>query len=132
MTYQSPKVTVDGVLFEDLKILLVKRKNPPFQGKWALPGGFVEYGETTESAVKREIREETGLTTRISSLLGVYSNPSRDPRGHTISIVYILAKKDGKVSGGDDAAEAVFHYIDSLPPLSFDHDKIVKDAIRRR
>jgi 8-oxo-dGTP diphosphatase len=132
MTYQSPKVTVDGVLFEDLKILLVKRKNPPFQGKWALPGGFVEYGETTESAVKREIREETGLTTRISSLLGVYSNPSRDPRGHTISIVYILEKKDGKVSGGDDAAEAVFHYIDSLPPLSFDHDKIVKDAIRRR
>ena len=132
MTYQSPKVTVDGVLFEDLKILLVKRKYQPFQGKWALPGGFVEYGETTEAAVKRETREETGLTTRISSLLGVYSNPSRDPRGHTISIVYILEKKDGKVSGGDDAAEAVFHYIDSLPPLSFDHDKIVKDAIRRR
>jgi len=132
MTSQSPKITVDGVLFKDDKILLVQRKYPPFQGMWALPGGFVEYGETTENAVVREIKEETGLETTIQSLLGVYSNPNRDPRGHTISVVYILEKSKGMVTGGDDAAKARFHRINMLPELSFDHDTIVKDAIRRK
>lgn len=132
MTYQSPKITVDGVVFKDAKILLVKRKNPPFQGMWALPGGFVEYGETTEQAVVREVEEETNLNAKIDMLLGVYSDPTRDPRGHTISIVYILQRKNGTVSGGDDAAEAAFHPVDNLPKLSFDHDKIIKDALRRK
>ncbi|MBS3778235.1 MAG: NUDIX hydrolase [Candidatus Thermoplasmatota archaeon] len=132
MTYQSPKITVDGVVFTELKVLLVKRKNPPFQGMWALPGGFVEYGETTEQAVVREVKEETGLITTIGMLLGVYSDPNRDPRGHTISIVYILKRKNGMVSGGDDAAEAAFHPLDKLPKLSFDHDNIIKDALRRK
>lgn len=132
MTSQSPKITVDGVLFKDDKILLVQRKYPPFQGMWALPGGFVEYGETTENAIVREIKEETGLETIIQSLLGVYSDPNRDPRGHTISVVYILEKKKGVVTSGDDAAKARFHQINMLPELSFDHDIIVKDAIRRK
>lgn len=132
MTYQSPKITVDGVVFTESEILLVKRKNPPFQGRWALPGGFVEYGETTEHAVVREVEEETNLSTIIDTLLGVYSNPNRDPRGHTISIVYILQRKNSTVSGGDDAAEAAFHPLDKLPELSFDHDKIIKDALRRK
>ena len=132
MTYQSPKITVDGVLFKDNEILLIKRKNPPFQGMWALPGGFVEYGETTETAVIREIKEETGLETQITSLVGVYSDPQRDPRGHSISIVYLLKKIKGDLMGGDDALEASFHSIDGLPSLSFDHEKIIKDAIRRR
>jgi len=132
MTYHSPKITVDGVLLTNRKILLIKRKNPPFQLKWALPGGFVEYGETTEHAVIREFKEETGLDTTIICLLGVYSDPSRDPRGHTISIVYLLKKKKGTVSGGDDASEAAFHPLNMLPDLSFDHHKIIKDAIRRK
>jgi 8-oxo-dGTP diphosphatase len=132
MTFQSPKITVDGVLFKDNEILLVQRKHPPFQGMWALPGGFVEYGETTEQAVVREIKEETGLETSIRSLLGVYSQPDRDPRGHTISVVYLLAKKKGTVIGGDDAKKAAFQSLDELPDLSFDHDKIIKDAVRRR
>lgn len=132
MTFQSPKITVDGVLFKDNEILLVQRKHPPFQGMWALPGGFVEYGETTEQAVVREIKEETGLETSIRSLLGVYSQPDRDPRGHTISVVYLLAKKKGMVIGGDDAEKATFQPLDELPDLSFDHDKIIKDAVRRR
>jgi 8-oxo-dGTP diphosphatase len=132
MTYQSPSLTVDGILFKDSKILLVKRKNPPYQGMWALPGGFVEYGETTEHAVVREIEEETGLHCDILDLLEVYSDPSRDPRGHTISIVYFMKYQKGKVLGGDDASEAAFHPLESLPKLSFDHDKIIKDAIRRK
>ena len=132
MTYQSPKITVDGVLFRESKILLIERKNPPFKGMWALPGGFVEYGETTEEAVIREIKEETGLDTKISSLLGVYSDPNRDPRGHTISVVYLLEQKKGTLCGGDDASKAAFHPLDTLPKLSFDHDIIVKDAIRRK
>ena len=132
MVYRSPKITVDGVLFKDSEILLIKRKNPPFEDMWALPGGFVEYGETTEHAVIREVEEETGLQCTLSQLLGVYSDPSRDPRGHTISIVYIVERKKGTVSGGDDASEAAFHPLHSLPDLSFDHDKIIKEAIRRK
>ena len=132
MAYQTPSITVDGVLFKDSEILLIKRKNPPFKDMWALPGGFVEYGETTEDAAIREVEEETGLQCSISQLLGVYSNPSRDPRGHTISIVYIVKREKGIVSGGDDAAEAAFHPLHSLPDLSFDHYKIIKDAIRRK
>ena len=132
MTYQSPSLTVDGILFKDSEILLVKRKNPPYQGMWALPGGFVEYGEKTEDAVVREVKEETGVECAISNLLGVYSDPSRDPRGHTISIVYIMEYQKGTVKGGDDASEAAFHPLQSLPDLSFDHDIIIKDAIRRK
>ena len=132
MAYQSPKITVDGVLFIENTILLIKRKNPPFKDIWALPGGFVEYGETTENAVKREMEEETGLKTKIRSLIGVYSDPKRDPRGHTISVVYHLEKEQGDAVAGDDAAELQFFDLDNLPMLSFDHEKIIKDAIRRK
>ena len=132
MPHQSPKITVDGILFKDGKILLVKRKHPPFQGMWALPGGFVEYGEKTEDAVKREVKEETDLHTKPASLLGVYSDPSRDPRGHTISVVYFIEYISGEIKGGDDAEEALFHPLTQLPSLSFDHKKIIQDAKRRK
>jgi len=132
MNYKSPKLTVDGVLIIDQSLLLIRRKNPPFQDEWALPGGFVEYGETTEDAVKREFFEETGLHIDIIELLGVYSDPSRDPRGHTISIVYFLKKTGGNLKGGDDASDAKFFQLSSLPPLAFDHDIIVKDVVRRK
>ena len=131
MKYKSPKLTVDGILFTDQSILLIRRKNPPFKDSWALPGGFVEYGETTEDAVKREFFEETGLQVDIIELVGVYSDPSRDPRGHTISIVYLLKKMSGMPKGGDDACDAKFFEVSNLPPLAFDHDIIIKDVIRR-
>ena len=130
MEYRSPKLTVDGVVIRNGKILLIKRKNEPFKNRWALPGGFVEYGEAVESAVLREVAEETGLETEITHLVGVYSDPDRDPRGHTVSIAYILSPKDEKEpSGGDDASEAKFFDVNELPPLAFDHDKIIKDAM---
>jgi len=127
---KKPSIAVDGIITKDEKILLIKRKNEPFKGKWALPGGFVEYGERVEEAVLREIKEETGLDAKIKKLFGVYSDPNRDPRGHTISIVFILEDK-GKVKGGDDAEEAKFFELKKLPPLAFDHKKIVDDFCDR-
>ncbi len=128
--YKSPALTVDGIVVEDGKILLIKRGNRPFQGTYALPGGFVDYGETVEDAVKREMVEETGLITEISHLLGVYSDTSRDPRGHTVSLVYVLKVNGGILSAGDDAAETVWFPLNKLPELAFDHAKIVDDFRR--
>jgi len=123
-------LTVDGVILKDDAVLLIKRKNEPFKGRWALPGGFVEYGERVEDSVIREIFEETGLRTKVNKLVGVYSNPGRDPRGHVVSIVFLLDVVDGDLKGGDDASEARFFKLDRLPKLSFDHDLIIKDVTR--
>ena len=131
MTDKYTKLTVDGAILKDNKILLIMRKNQPFKGKWALPGGFVEYSEKTEDAVLREVLEETGLETKINSLVGVYSDPNRDPRGHTISVVYLLEVYGGCLKGGDDAADAQFFDLDNLPVLAFDHEVIIKDVLRR-
>ena len=131
MNYKSPKLTVDGAVFKDGRILLIKRKNEPFKGKWALPGGFVEYNEKTEDAAVREVFEETGLKTKIKNLVGVYSDPNRDPRGHTVTVVYLMEIMSGELCGGDDAAEAKFFDLDVLPGLSFDHDIVIKDVVRR-
>lgn len=121
------RLTVDGIVIKDGKILLVKRAKDPFKGRWALPGGFVEYGEKMEEAVTREVKEETGLDTRIIRLFGVYSDPERDPRGHTVSIVYCLKISGGKIHGGDDASEVGFFPLSSLPELAFDHADIISD-----
>lgn len=130
MSYKSPKITVDGIILKDEKILLIKRKNEPYKDNWALPGGFVEYGETVEKAVIREVLEETGLQTEISKLIGVYSDPDRDPRGHTITTVYSLNIVKGDMKSGDDAKDVKFFDLKQLPSLSFDHGKIINDAIR--
>ncbi len=130
--HRNPALTVDGVLIEEGKILLIRRGREPFKGKWALPGGFVEYGESVEDAVIREFKEETGLDAEIIKLLGVYSDPNRDPRGHTVSIVYMLKRKGGELKEGDDAAEVGFFPLDSLPELAFDHGKIIEDAIKNQ
>jgi 8-oxo-dGTP diphosphatase len=131
MNYKSPKLTVDGVILKNEKILLIKRGNHPFKGKWALPGGFVEYGEKTEDAVIREVFEETGLKTIINQLVGVYSDPKRDPRGHTITIVYNLEIRGGKIESSGDACDIKFFNISKLPKLSFDHNSIIQDVLRR-
>jgi 8-oxo-dGTP diphosphatase len=131
MRYKSPKLTADGLILKDKKVLLIKRKNYPFKGKWALPGGFVEYNEKTEDTAMREVFEETGLKTKINNLVGVYSDPNRDPRGHTVSVIYLLEICGGKLKGSDDASDAKFFDLNHLPKLAFDHNKIIKDALRK-
>lgn len=131
MNYKNPSVTTDGILIKNQQILLIQRKNPPFKGKWALPGGFVEYGEKTEDTVIREVFEETGLKTKINQLAGVYSDPDRDPRGHTITIVYTLDVLGGELAAGDDASYVKFFNVKDLPDLSFDHKKIINEVLQR-
>src|SRR2546425_6449353 len=97
-----PSVAVDGIVLQDGKLVAVRRKNEPYRGMPALPGGFVELGETTVEAVVREVREETGLETRVKRLVGVFSDPKRDPPGHVISIVYELEATRGRVENGHD------------------------------
>ncbi|MGB5248650.1 MAG: NUDIX hydrolase [Gammaproteobacteria bacterium] len=130
---QTPLLTVDVVIEStmagDASVVLVKRANPPLG--WALPGGFVDVGETVESAARREVLEETGLVVSGLNLLGVYSDPARDPRGHTASIVFI-AQSDGIPLAGDDAAEARWFSLKSLPGLVFDHAHILRDYQTRQ
>jgi ADP-ribose pyrophosphatase len=97
-----------------------------------LPGGFVEYGETVEAALRREVLEETGLVVEVTSLVGIYSDPRRDPRGHVVSAAFAAVIVSGELASGSDAAEANFWEITHLPPLAFDHAQIVRDALRRR
>lgn len=131
--YRTPSPTVDAVIHDpELGVVLVRRKNPPLG--WALPGGFVDYGECVEHAAVREAREETGLVVDLTGLLGVYSDPKRDARMHTISTVFTArARNPEAVSGGDDALEAKFFPLDALPgDIVFDHRHILDDFIARR
>ncbi len=123
----TPLLTVDAIIVYDSMVVFIRRKNNPFKGMFALSGGFVELGETTEEAVVRESMEETGLSIEIVKLIGVYSEPSRDPRGHTVSICY-LAKGIGSLKAGSDAAEVALFTIDSIPKLAFDHNHIIDQA----
>ena len=108
-------------------VVLIKRRNEPLG--WALPGGFVDYGETVERAAVREALEETGLVVQLTGLLGVYSDPARDPRRHTLSVVYMAQPEDiSALQAGDDAGEAAVFPLDALPrPVVFDHDRILED-----
>ncbi|KXS44444.1 MAG: NUDIX hydrolase [Methanolobus sp. T82-4] len=127
MSPDTPKLTVDAVILYKDRIVLIQRKNPPFQGKFALPGGFVEIGETVEAAVVREALEETGLSIEIVKLLGVYSDPRRDPRGHTVSVVY-LSIGHGDLKAGSDASNAHLFDVSALPEMAFDHNKILEQS----
>ena len=110
--------------------MLIKRDNPPYEGCYALPGGFVEVGETVEAAAVREAREETGLSIDLLALVGIYSDPGRDPRGHVVSAAF-LARGKGELAAGSDAASGRVFPLTKLPPLAFDHDKIIRDALCR-
>ncbi len=124
----TPALTVDTIIEledrDDQGIVLIERKYPPYG--WALPGGFVDVGETLEQAAIREAQEETGLQVRLQVLLGMYSDPSRDSRGHTVSAVYI-ARAAGQPVAMDDAANVAVFTLDALPELAFDHAKILAD-----
>lgn len=123
-TYQNPVPTVDAIIEYEGGIVLVLRKNPP--PGWALPGGFVDYGETVEQAVRREAQEETGLTLAGLRMFSVYSDPKRDPRQHTITTVF-TARGEGHLRAGDDAARVEVFDLDHLPHLAFDHAHILED-----
>jgi 8-oxo-dGTP diphosphatase len=128
--YRNPFPTVDIIIeIEQGGIVLIERKNPPLG--WALPGGFVDYGESLESAARREAMEETSLDVELLYQLGAYSDPSRDPRHHTISVVFV-ASASGNPHAHDDARDARIFRRDSLPDLlAFDHARILRDYFER-
>ena len=130
MVRKSPALTVDAVIRANKEVVLIKRRNEPFRDQWALPGGFVEYGETVEAAAQREVAEETGLDVETTSLIGVYSDPHRDPRGHIISIAFLAKIHSGALLGGSDASEVRFWPLMALPSLAFDHARIIHDALK--
>jgi 8-oxo-dGTP diphosphatase len=121
-------VAVDAAIVDGGRIVLIRRGNEPFRGMWALPGGFMEVGETAEAACVREASEETGLRVEVVRLVGVYSDPGRDPRGHTVGVTFLCRMLGGVIRGADDAAEAGWYGFDALPRLAFDHGRIVADV----
>jgi 8-oxo-dGTP diphosphatase len=127
----TPALTVDCVVVDgEGRLLLIRRGNPPFKGKYALPGGFVDVGETVEDACRRELMEETGVKAGRLTLIGVYSDPHRDPRGHTCSLAFLSRVARAVPKAGDDAAAAEWVKGWSKLDLAFDHAKIVSDARR--
>jgi 8-oxo-dGTP diphosphatase len=123
-TYRNPVPTVDVIIELEEGIVLILRKNPP--PGWALPGGFVDYGETVEAAAYREAKEETNLELTGLKMFSVYSDPARDPRQHTITTVFV-AQGHGRLKEGDDASSARVFDCEHLPELAFDHDRILHD-----
>jgi 8-oxo-dGTP diphosphatase len=136
--YPRPALTVDLVLLRISKsetcVLLIKRKHPPFTGQWALPGGFVDEGETLLHAASRELEEETHLQKHELVQIGIFAAPGRDPRGWTVSVAFMgIMNSNEKISpeAGDDAAEAAWFDISKLPYLAFDHRDIINTALQR-
>jgi 8-oxo-dGTP diphosphatase len=134
--YPMPAVTVDIVVVtrgRTPKVLLIRRKRDPFAGAWAIPGGFIDMGETLEESARRELREETGLEVGRLEQVHTFGDPGRDPRGRTIAVAF-LARVDGANAApkaADDAAEVGWHPLNRLPPLAFDHADILAHVRRR-
>jgi 8-oxo-dGTP diphosphatase len=135
--YARPAVAADVVVFtiaaEQLQVLLIRRGGDPFAGRWAIPGGFVEMDETLEAAALRELREETGAAGVPIEQLHTFGDPGRDPRGRVISVSFMTLLDAGRlpVRAGDDAAAVAWHLMQKLPPLAFDHAKVLALALRR-
>jgi 8-oxo-dGTP diphosphatase len=132
---KGPRLTVDAWIRDKRgRLLLVQRGRPPFRGAWSLPGGFVEWNERVEDACARETKEETGLKARVGEILGAYSDPGRDPRGHNVTILYAAKPYGGRLKGGDDAAEARWWEPRELRQLefAFDHAKIIREQLAKR
>ena len=134
--YPRPALTVDIALFHRsgsrVEVLLIKRAREPFRGQWALPGGFVDENESLEDAAARELLEETGLHRIHLDQIGAFGDPGRDPRGHTVSVVF-AAVVDRRIDAhaADDASDAAWHSARRPPQLSFDHQKILRVALKR-
>ena len=132
--YPRPAVTADCIVItkeEEPKVLLIQRGGEPFKGGWAFPGGFMNMDETTEQCAVRELEEETGL--RVSNIrqIGAYSKVDRDPRGRTITVAYLAVVNEPiAVTGQDDAAKAEWWSLSDLPHLAFDHEEIMRDALK--
>ena len=133
--YPHPAVTTDCVIFgfdgNDIKVLLIERGIEPFKGKWAFPGGFLNMDETAGEGALRELKEETGLENAYIEQFNTYSDPGRDPRERVITIAHYALVRIQEVKGGDDAAKAQWFPIEEVPQLAFDHDKILRDAMRK-
>ena len=128
--YKIPSLTVDIFIYnENHEFILIKRKNDPYKDSWALPGGFVDYGETTENAAIREAKEETSIDVELERLFNVYSEPDRDPRRHTVSIVYLARGNFDDAKADDDANDIGVFSFDVLEEkkLAFDHENILID-----
>jgi len=132
--YPRPAVTVDILIFkrikQDLQLLLIQRNHEPFEGFWALPGGFMDMGETLEQAAERELKEETGLQNISLEQLKAYSALDRDPRHRTVSVAFVGFLSEGQlIEAGDDARKAQWFSVRSLPETAFDHRQIISDAL---
>lgn len=130
--YKIPSLTTDIFIFyNNFNFILIKRKNDPFKNYWALPGGFVDYGECVEDAAIREAKEETSIDVKLENLINIYSKPDRDPRGHTISIVYSAKGNLEDRKANDDACDIGIFNKDELSKvnIAFDHEKIIKDCL---
>ena len=132
--YPRPSVTTDCVIFgfdkEGLSVLLVQRGIEPYKGCWAFPGGFLKMDEDAETGAKRELKEETGFETGHIEQFGTFTEVNRDPRGRVITIAYYALVQKGEVAGADDAAEAHWFPINEIPALAFDHDRILRVALK--
>lgn len=136
MKTSSIFVTVDLVILKkagiDQELLLIRRKNEPFKGKWVLPGGFVDENEGLKQAAMRELKEETGLIIDNLQQIGAFGKPHRDPRHHTVSVAYIgFTPEDANAVGADDADEAKWFSVKNLPELAFDHADIVNLSLQK-
>jgi 8-oxo-dGTP diphosphatase len=136
--YKKPSITVDTVIFnessdENKKFVLIKRKNEPFKDYWAIPGGFVDYGETVENTAVREAKEETGIDIELKRLFNVYSELDRDPRGHSITIVYLATGNINNMKAGSDAKDIGLYSSKELSSLklAFDHENILTDILEK-
>ena len=127
----TPLLTVDCVVLEPQgRVLLIKRGRPPFEGQYALPGGFVDVGETVEDACRRELMEETGVKAGKLTLVGVFSDPARDPRSHSVAVTYLTRVRSMRATAGDDASAV--EWVDEWRrlKLAFDHEKILQAAMK--
>lgn len=133
--YPHPAVTADCVVFSSdehgLHVLLIERGNDPYKGYWAFPGGFMNMNETAEECARRELKEETGLEVQTLRQIGAFSKVDRDPRERVISVVFYAMSEMREVKGGDDAHQAKWFPIGEVPPLAFDHDEILREALRK-
>ena len=134
--YPHPAVTTDCVIFgydvrEGLSVLLVQRGIDPYKGRWACPGGFLKMDEDADTGARRELMEETGFEAGSITQFGAFTEVHRDPRERVITIAYMALVRKGSVQGGDDAADARWFPVSSVPPLAFDHDRILRIALER-